>query len=268
MHWPFAKYVACGNDFVLFDNRQGTFPLTEIELIQTLCHRQYGIGADGILLVENSSHADCRMRIFNSDGSEAEMCGNGLRCVAQWLISQGCQSPFYQVELMHQTLVVSQCKEAICIEMGEVSDVRWNIPLPFEKEILHLHYLDTGVPHVVLFVKDVASIDLLKIGKAIRSHSFWQPGGTNVTIAQQMAPQRLKIRTYERGVEGETLACGTGATAAALAAAYQYSLSHPIVIQTCAGEELKVGFSFQKQQFSHVTLTGSAHCVFQGEIDF
>lgn len=264
MQWPFAKYVACGNDFILFDNREENFPASPT-LIRQLCHRHYGIGADGVLLLENSRQADYRMRIFNSDGSEAEMCGNGLRCFAKWLISLGFPLPPYRIELVKDVLIVSQIQEAICIEMGHLQHVEWNISLSFGDQLLLVHHLYVGVPHAILFVKDITSIDCVGLGMFIRHHPRWQPRGTNVTFVQQLTPQKIKIRTYERGVEGETLACGTGATAAALATAYHYSSNSPITVQTQSSEELTVDFSFHHQEFSQITLTGLAQQIFIGE---
>ncbi len=267
MHWPFTKFVGSGNDFILFDNRSASFPYNQSGLIKKLCHRQWGIGADGVLLLELSMHADCRMRILNSDGTEAEMCGNGLRCFVKWLKVLGFRRQSYRIEVMNQIVAASHVGEQVCIEMGFIRDICWNIPLQFEDGNLIVHHLNTGVPHTLLFVDDVDQIDLAKIGPYIRQHPIWKPQGTNVTLLQQVERHRLKVRTFERGIEGETLACGTGATAAALSAAYQCNMTGPIVIETRSGEELTVSFSLHDQQFSHVTLTGSAHSTFGGEVD-
>lgn len=266
MRWSFAKYVGSGNDFILFDNRAGNFPIFQ-SVIRRLCQRQWGIGADGVLLLENSTQADFRMRIFNSDGSEAEMCGNGLSCFAKWLASMGIQGQPYRIEVMQSLLVAVQVGNAICIEMGSPRNVQWNIPLRFDNHFLRVHYLNTGVPHVVLFVEDIEKVNFKKLGSYIRNYSLWMPQGTNVTVAQQTENQRIKIRTYERGVEGETLACGTGATAAALTAARHYCCPSPVLIETRSGETLSIGFTLEDLKFSNVTLTGSAECIFQGEID-
>jgi len=139
--------------------------------------------------------------------------------------------------------------------------------LKFENQFLRVHYLNTGVPHTVLFMEDIENINFVKLGVYIRNYSLWMPNGTNVTIVQKINNQRLLARTYERGIEGETLACGTGATAAALAAARQFQLPSPLIIETRSGEDLSIGFSVEDQKFSNVTLTGSAECTFLGEID-
>src|SRR5690242_9341576 len=131
MRWSFAKYVGCGNDFILFDNRQRNFPFSQADVIQRLCHRQKGIGADGVILLENSHLADFRMRIFNSDGSEAEMCGNGLRCFVQWLASSGYQMPIYRIETQHRILQAVKEKNNVRIEMGSPTNIRWNISFAY-----------------------------------------------------------------------------------------------------------------------------------------
>jgi len=266
MRWPFAKSVGCGNDFILFDHREGGLSLFPA-LIQRLCQRERGIGADGLILLERSTRADYRMRIFNCNGVEAEMCGNGLRCFVKWLVSLGLQRESYRVEVMEEILVARQRDNNVCIEMGSPRHVQWDIPLRFEGKFLRLHYLNTGVPHAVLLVKDIENINLLKLGRYIRNNSLWMPQGTNVTIAQKLNDQKVKIRTYERGIEGETLACGTGATAAALAVAHCFELSGPLIIETRSGEDLTIEFSFENQKFEHVTLIGPAELTFFGEIE-
>jgi diaminopimelate epimerase len=267
MNWSFVKYVACGNDFILFDNRLGTFPCTQPALIQRLCNRQWGIGADGILLREDSTKADFRMRIFNSNGSEAEMCGNGLRCFIKWLACTGFQGEIFRIEVMDRILTATYSEDTVSIEMGPPVNVQWNISVPYKNRLLLVHYLDTGVPHAVIFMKNIDEVNLEELGTFIRHYPLWMPKGTNLTIAEQLSSQKFKIRTYERGIEGETLACGTGATAVALAGANQYLLSSPITIQTSSRDELSIEFMQQKLTFSHVTLTGPAQFTFLGKID-
>lgn len=262
----FEKYAGCGNDFILFDNRQGTFPLDHPGIIQSLCSRKQGIGADGVLLLENSSHADARMRIFNSDSSEAEMCGNGLRCFAKWLQTLGYDSPTLSIEVMGRFLITRQEGDGISIEMGPPQHIEWNIPVSYNARLLTVHHMNTGVPHTILFAKELDTIDLADLGPYLRNHPLWMPKGTNVTVVQQLGKKKFKIRTFERGVEGETLACGTGATAAALASARLCDAISPIVIETLSKEELIIHFAFENGNFSEVTLTGAAQRIFKGEI--
>ncbi len=264
--WLFSKYVGAGNDFIIFNNCDGSFPVRP-NLIQHLCQRQKGIGADGLLLLQSSTLDTYCLRIFNSDGSEAEMCGNGVRCFVKWLANQGMQSSLYKIQILQQTLTARQIGHTICLEMPLPKDMQWDTLIPFEDQYLRTHYLNTGVPHAVLFVKDIENVNLKKLGSYIRNYPLWMPMGANVTVAQKKKNQHLTIRTYERGVEGETLACGTGATAAALAAVHEWGFLSPVIIETRAREELKIEFSFENQQFSNIKLIGGAECIFVGEID-
>jgi len=267
MRWPFVKYAGCGNDFILFDNRKDLFPKDNKSLIKTLCHRQWGIGADGLILLESTARADFRMRIFNADGSEAEMCGNGIRCLVSWyhsLISSPQKS--YTVETLHRLHQATVEGPNICIDMGVPTRIEWDVPITYQEKLLKFHFLSTGVPHAVLFHDDIDSIDLAQLGPFIRHHPYWGPGGTNVTLAQPIDATHFKMRAFERGVEGETLACGTGATAAALAAAYHLKGSSPLTIHMPAGN-LQIGFSLSENIFSAVTMTGPAIPIFEGAIE-
>lgn len=264
MHWPFAKYVACGNDFILFDNRKNDFPHTNKSLIQQVCDRRAGIGADGILLMENSCQADYKMLIFNADGSEAAMCGNGLRCFIKWIARLGSRKSVFRIELKEQIYTATLTGESVQIQMGPAREVQWNIPFAYENERLSLHFLHTGVPHLICFTNQIESINVMKWGSTLRHHSNWQPEGANASVVQPIHPHTIKMRTYERGVEAETPACGTGAVAAALAAAHQHSFQSPVTVQTTSKEELTVAFS---SDFSEISLTGGATFVFTGRID-
>lgn len=265
--WLFVKYVGSGNDFILFDNRKKEFP-TSSTIIRSLCHRQKGIGADGVILLENSTkeNANHRFRIFNSDGSEAEMCGNGMRCFIKWLGDLGLSSDCYQIETMQSILNVKKMGNLICIDMGSPRNIKWDISLRFDNQFLRLHALNTGVPHVVVFVDNLDQINLSTLGPYIRHYSLFTPQGTNVTVAQKKEGNKLKIRTYERGVEGETFGCGTGATAAALAAAKKNHMESPICVETYLGDEVSIAFNHDNHEFRDVTLTGSAEHIFSGKI--
>jgi diaminopimelate epimerase len=267
MKWPFSKYVGCGNDFILFDNREGLFPASDRSLLKKLCHRQWGIGADGLILLEHSLKADFRMRIFNADGSEAEMCGNGMRCLAQFLNEKGYQQSSYKIETMQRLLTVEQTIDGISVQMGNPTNMSWNIPLKIEDQECVIHFLNTGVPHTILFVENSGKIDLKKWGPLVRFHPLFAPEGTNFNLVELKSPNEILLRTYERGVEDETLACGTGATAAALATAFCYQRSGPLLVHTRSEETLTIGFQLKDGLFSHVSMTGPAHCTFRGEIE-
>lgn len=266
MRWPFVKYTGCGNDFVLFDNRKGEIALSH-PIIQKICHRQNGIGADGVILLENSSEADFKIRIFNSDGSEAEMCGNGLRCLIKFIQSLVGDRPSYCIETADSQLQASLAGNDVTVEMKASEAINWSAPISYGTTSYHAHYLNTGVPHAVIFMEKINGIDLQTLGSYIRSHAHFAPHGANVNIAQIISNQEIRIRTYERGVEAETLACGTGATAVALAAAYQYNLKSPISIITTSKESLIIGFKMKNNNFVNVTMTGPAVCTFEGIID-
>jgi diaminopimelate epimerase len=266
--WEFVKYVGCGNDFILFDNRTEDFPINESTL-SSLCHRQYGIGADGVILLEPSSVADFRMRIFNSDGGEAEMCGNGIRCLMRFLEHLGFQKPSYQISTLQRILTVAHDESNIKVEMGAPCDLKWDIGLSIENETVSAHHLDTGVPHAVLFVKNVKEINVTKMGPPIRFHPLFSPKGANVNFTEILDENTICVRTYERGVENETLSCGTGATAAALAAANRHGLKSPVYVQTTHSlkDPLKISFEVENQNFVNVHMTGPAHSTFRGIVN-
>ncbi|MBA2369688.1 MAG: diaminopimelate epimerase [Candidatus Protochlamydia sp.] len=266
MFWHFVKYTGCGNDFIIFDNRSACFPLSP-SLVQNLCQRQWGIGADGMVLLENSTQADVRMRIFNADGNEAEMCGNGIRCLIHWLYSNCTYQSTYLIETAKGLLKGSFDEGNVCIDMGVPTDFKWNAPLSLDSITYLVHCLNTGVPHAVLFVSNIEEVNIDRLGPMIRYHALWQPHGINATFAQKLNDSTIAVRTYERGVERETLACGTGATAAALAAAYQFQMTAPQFVKTRSGAFLKIDFVLESGIFSNVKMTGPAQRTFQGEVN-
>lgn len=279
MRVSFSKYTGCGNDFILCDNRSGSLSGLTSEAISQLCHRQLGIGADGIIFLEESDQADFKMRIFNADGSEAEMCGNGIRCLMKFIHELNLAGPLCTIETMQRRLTLRLQKDDVCVEMGNPTDVKWDVSLipnvnqetlngyRVGLDMLTLHLLNTGVPHAILFVDEIDSFDLAYWGPKVRYHPFFYPQGTNFNIATRPINGEMSIRTYERGVEGETLACGTGATAAALAAAYAMGYPAPIRVKTRSSEILEIGFDFDQGLFSAVTMTGPAKRTYRGEVE-
>lgn len=259
---PFSKYSGCGNDFILIDNRTGFFSYDRA-LIQQLCHRRTGVGADGVILLELSSKADFKMRIFNADGSEAEMCGNGIRCLVKFIEERGMRKASYRIETMKTILHTSFKNDSVMVEMGAPTDCRWDVSIATREKLYAIQHLNTGVPHAVLFVEEIEKVDVLGLGKEIRHHSSFTPQGTNVTFAKIENPQTLSVRTFERGVEDETLACGTGATAAALAAGHKFGLKTPLSVRTRSEEVLQIDFPSSDR----VTMTGPANLVFRGVVE-
>lgn len=266
---PFSKYSGCGNDFILIDNRFHIFPTADKALIAKLCHRHRGVGADGIILLENSLTADFKMRIFNSDGSEAEMCGNGIRCLMKFLQDQGFQDKKHVIETMNAKIPLFPENGEVSVEMPSPTEISWSTPLSINGNSWNIHFLNTGVPHAVIFVEDVLEVDLETIAPKIRFHSQFAPKGTNVNfVALQAHSQKIFLRTYERGVEQETLACGTGAVASAIAAAKIHGMSSPIHVQTKSQEYLKIAFHLDAESmFSNLIMTGPATFIFSGKID-
>lgn len=266
MSLPFSKYSGSGNDFILIDNRKGIFPVHAKDLISHLCRRYGGIGADGVILLENSSSAHFRMRIFNADGTEAEMCGNGIRCLFRFICSLGYSELSYRIETMERCLNVCRCGDLISVAMGDPVDIRWNLSISNFNNLGPFHYLNTGVPHVVYFVDDVEKADMVLLGRELRYHEVFAPQGANINVVSVDDRGELWIRTYERGVEGETLACGTGATAAALAAAKIKGLRSPIKVNPRSRQVLEVSFLLEKDNFSQIMQTGPVSLVFTGNV--
>lgn len=269
----FCKYHGAGNDFILIDNRKGEIEESnKPKLAVKLCHRRFGIGGDGLLLVENSEKADARMRIFNPDGSEAEMCGNGIRCFAKYLYNHGL---IRKKELEIETLAGVK-KAFLTVENGRVAYVKVDLGKPRVENLrlkipvkgveMEMAAIDTGVPHAVLFVQDLNNTDVVTLGREIRYNRTF-PRGTNVNFLQKVGENAFRIRTYERGVEGETYACGTGISAAGAAAVLlgEADDSLPIRIEAKGGqiflEVEKVDNAIEK-----ISMRGPAELVFEGEI--
>lgn len=259
---PYSKYTGCGNDFIVIDNRQPVF--FQFPSIPHLCDRKAGIGADGIILLENSKSADYKMRIYNSDGSEAEMCGNGIRCLMKFLHEVGEKPSACSVETMLKQLRLELDGEQVCVEMGDPFDMQWDLSI----DGLKMDYLNTGVPHAIIFVDELESINPNLIGPPIRYHREFAPKGTNVNFARLNPSGVVQVRTYERGVEAETLACGTGATATAIAASHRYRLKSPVRVLVQSGEQLKIAFEWQGKRPTQVMMTGPAKKVGGGTLPF
>ena len=264
----FWKLEGAGNDFLGLDGRLGGFKLNR-KKITDLCDRRRGVGADGVLVVEKPKRrgADFRMRYYNSDGGEAEMCGNGARCFA--LLARGVSGRKGNV-LRIQTqagLVTLQIRgQEVQVSMTEPTRLRLGKKVVVAGRKVVVDFLNTGVPHAVLFVRSVRSIDVAKQGRAIRYHSAFAPSGTNVNFVEIGRGNRIHVRTYERGVEGETLACGTGVVASSILSNLRRGLRSPILVTTRGGDHLRVGFSMVNGQARKVTLQGPARIVYTGVI--
>ena len=264
----FWKLEGAGNDFLGLDGRAGGFKLKR-QQIADLCDRRRGVGADGVLVVEKPKvrGADFRMRYYNSDGGEAEMCGNGARCFA--LLARavsGRKGNELRVQTQAGLLTLRTSGQEVQVSMTEPTKLRLGRKLVVAGRKLAVDFLNTGVPHAVLFVRSVRSIDVAKQGRAIRYHSAFAPSGTNVNFVEIGRGNRIHVRTYERGVEGETLACGTGVAASSILSNLRRGLRSPILVTTRGGDHLRVGFSMVNGQARKVTLQGPARIVYTGVI--
>jgi len=259
----FSKYSGAGNDFILIDNRDGKIKADK-EIIASMCARHISIGADGLILLENSDKADIKMHYFNADGGEAEMCGNGTRCLVAFARKVGIEKERYSIETMERALSAEIRDNNVAIEMGEVLDTLLNLDIEIDAQNYTVHFTNTGVPHTILFVDDLEEIDLQDTGSKIRYHQRFQPKGTNADFVKVTGKKSVEMRVYERGVEGETLACGTGVTAAAIIANLVRDIKPPIAVKVRSGDMLSVDFERKDDTFSSVLLVGPATLVYEG----
>jgi diaminopimelate epimerase len=264
----FTKMNGAGNDFVLVDNRAQKVKLNPDQIVR-LCHRQRGVGADGLMLLipSASGKADWAWDFFNSDGSVAEMCGNGARCFARFVQKLTGSQRDLTFETGAGIISASFQGERVTVSLTKPKDLRLNDAVALSNGKQILHSLNTGVPHAVMFVPDADQAMVLQLGKEIRRHAHFAPKGTNVNFVQHLDTGGIRVRTYERGVEGETLACGTGVTAAALIAASLHQFQSPVKVQVQGGDTLEVSFQRNNGDFADVRLTGPADFTFEGKIE-
>lgn len=260
MEHTFYKYQGTGNDFVMVDNRTDVFPKNNTKLIKRLCDRRFGIGADGLILLENDPRADFRMVYYNSDGNESTMCGNGGRCLVAFAKHLGIienEADFIAIDGPHHATVAED--NLVSLQMKDVNNVT-----VYEDYV----YLDTGSPHHVEMVDDLDTMDVKKIGAAIRYSGSYGEKGSNVNFVNQQETDKFSVRTYERGVEDETLSCGTGVTAVAIAMKVLGKTDADIIKLSTPGGQLEVSFLQDGKQFKEVFLTGPAVFVFKGTIQW
>ncbi len=253
----FYKYQGAGNDFIFIDNRNGDFPKENKELIKDLCDRHFGIGADGLILIENDSNLDFKMVYFNSDSSQT-MCGNGARCAvafAKELKMINSKTSFMAFDGPHDAEINDD--GTVSLGMIDVDDVK------VEKD--HI-FTNTGTLHHVELVSDVVDYPVFEKGRKIRNEKYGKEG-SNVNFVEQLSDNTFKIRTYERGVENETLACGTGVTAAAIAMHKIGKTNTNLVYIEAEGGNLNVSFKEKDGTYTQVVLTGPAELVFKGNLE-
>lgn len=268
MNIPFYKMHGAANDFIVVDDRALSFPTHDTAWLAGLMRRNTGIGSEGILLIQpaTAEGADFRMRFFNPDGGEVDMCGNGARCIARLAHELGV-APATMTMQTAAGLVAAEVQDAqVRLTLTPPRDWQLNQSLEYLDRPLTYHFVNSGVPHVVIRMDRIADVDLNQLGPAIRYHPAFAPGGTNVNVIEITGPQQLRLRTYERGVEAETPACGTGMVACALIAGRTGACTAPVTVTTVGGFELKVGFHLTDSGATDVTLTGPAEHVFEGHV--
>ncbi len=273
MKIPFTKMSGAGNDFVVIDNRAGIIQ-DAVSLARKVCDRRWGVGADGLLLLEPADKADFRMMYYNADGSYGGMCGNGGRCISRYALDRGIAGDTQKFEALGRMYHAVLDPENVILSMLDPKDLKMNIVLPMGAKKLRVHFIDTGSPHVIVPAGQfknqsggLENIPVADIGRKVRHHKQFQPAGANVNFVEKVDSTTLKIRTYERGVEAETLACGTGSIASAVIGSRLWSLRPPITIVPASGVPLTVNFDVKDKVYSRVTLKGEARSTFEGVID-
>ncbi|MFC1501269.1 diaminopimelate epimerase [Elusimicrobiota bacterium] len=267
----FLKISAAGNDFVLIDNRKDLLPKNISPIAAKLCNRKLSIGADGLLILENSKTADFKMRYFNSDGSLAAMCGNGGRSIARFANYLKIVSKKMSFETDAGLVKADILGDEIRLWLFEPKDARLDFTLRVEQREFDVSFINTGVPHTVVFVNDIEKTDVKELGHMIRFHKEFAPLGTNVNFVQKKDDSSIFVRTYERGVEDETLACGTGVTASAILSGLRGLVSSPVKCITKGGDTLIVSYRTNSNvdfvsPVSNVSLQGPAEITFKGEV--
>ena len=259
MNFLFEKYQGAGNDFIILDDRQESFPDHDYNLVKNICDRHYGIGADGLILLRDSKRSDFKMLYFNANGHLSSLCGNGSRCLFAFAKKYQIvdnQGTFETSDGIIKGSVTSN--DLICIEMGDV--------LKIEKRDSAI-FMDTGSPHHVEFVDQVSSVDVKSQGAAIRYGAPYFETGSNVNFVEKVNENEFNIRTYERGIEDETLACGTGAVAAAISVHFSKLTSLNFLKINALGGSLQVSFTQNLGQYKNIKLTGPAVFVFSGNLN-
>lgn len=264
MQLAFTKMNGAGNDFVLADNRDGGVVLSATQVAH-LCHRHRGVGADGLILLKlcAGGQADWAWDFFNSDGSGAEMCGNGARCFARYVSKVAGTDGSISFLTVNGVIRAQIDGSIVTVNLTNPIDLRLDETISLSVGERQVHLVNTGVPHAVLFVDDADETMLASLGSEIRYHEHFAPTGTNVNFVQTLESGRIRVRTYERGV-GETLACGTGVTASAMITNRLYNFASPIKVDVLGGDTLEVSFD---EDLNNVHLTGPAEFVYEGVIE-
>ncbi len=266
-HIEFVKASGSGNDFVIIDNRDKVVDEKNLKtFIEKICRRKMSVGADGFILVERSDSVDFKWRFFNSDGNPAEMCGNGARCVARFAYLNSIAGSEMSFETDAGIVLARVTNDLVKIKMPDPVDLRTDYSLELKNSPLIISSVNTGVPHVVIIIDSINDVDVLNLGAEIRFHERFAPVGTNVNFICPQQDDVLAIRTYERGVEGETLACGTGSVAGAVVMAKKSKIKSPVKMRTKSGQHLYIYYKEKQGIFYDVYLEGDARIIYRGEL--
>jgi diaminopimelate epimerase len=263
----FYKMSGSGNDFIIIDNRSRIIDGLDLpKFIRAGCRRKMAVGADGLILIEPSDKADFRWQFFNSDGSRAEMCGNGARCAARFAVVNGIAKANLSFETDAGVVAGQVEGDRARVKMPDPMDLRLDYAIELKTGPVTVSSINTGVPHVVIMRDSVAEVDVFNLGREIRNHKAFAPAGTNVNFICRKGQGQLAIRTYERGVEDETLACGTGSIAGALVTSSKLDWNSPIDLTTRSGEVLRIHFNKNENVFDNVYLEGDARIIYTAQL--
>jgi diaminopimelate epimerase len=261
----FYKMSGSGNDFILIDDREDLLPVQDLkDFANRICARKISVGADGMIVIKKSEKADFRWRFFNADGSEAEMCGNGGRCAARFAFLKGIAGEKMSFQTIAGIIEAEIRGDVVKLGLTVPTEERVGYDIAINGRSCEVSSINTGVPHVIYLTDDLDGIDVYATGRAIRYHEFYKPAGTNANFLKVVDRHTIQIRTYERGVEDETLACGTGAVASALVSSLKGLVESPVNVLVKSGEVLKIYFDRVDGIFTKVYLEGTANVIYQG----
>lgn len=263
----FYKLSGSGNDFIIIDNRDKVVDENNLNnFIVNVCRRKMSVGADGFILIEKSETVDFKWRFFNSDGNEAEMCGNGARCAARFAYVNKIAQNAMSFETKAGIISAQVTNKKVKITMPNPKNLEIDSAVELQDKTILIDSVNTGVPHSVITMNDVKNVDVVKLGSKIRFHKKFAPAGTNVNFMSRLKNNSIEIRTYERGVEDETLACGTGAVACAIVSARKYNVKSPMRVVTRSGSYLDVYYKEKQGGFCDIYLEGNARIIYKGEL--
>ncbi|MGA8179033.1 MAG: diaminopimelate epimerase [Desulfobacterales bacterium] len=263
----FYKMSGSGNDFIIIDNRRNIIDEKGLpNFIAKVCRRKMAVGADGFILIENSDKADFKWRFFNSDGSVAEMCGNGARCVARFAYLNNIAGANMSFETLAGMVEAQIIDDRVKVKMPDPTELKTGDTIDLKDGPLCVSSINTGVPHVVVVKKQIDTVDIVETGREIRFHERFSPAGTNVDFVSHISDNTIAIRTYERGVEDETLACGTGAAAGAMVMAHKMKLGSPINVLTKSGGYLNIFYKEREGKYYDIYLEGDARIIYKAQL--